>query len=189
MRCLGGTGSAPFSMFGVIFPMIRTFRSLRNGDFLSSAHILHDVETCPLTSFRSDTMLLFFFFLSFLAFRSSHISCATISQLPNLSLNLSDPVDSYHLASVVEPPWNKSTLEAESRQAGKCGRPYRWMNSLFRPLDCEGALDWLFLEEMANESQWVTYEFLSQHVKKKTKFKLQQTPRKYTFCTFRPNFL
>ncbi len=63
----------------------------------------------------------------------------------------------------------------------KCGKPYKWWNPLFQPDDCEGALGWLYIDEMAESPLYQTREFVSPYGKGKTKNKSERTPRKYTF--------
>lgn len=65
-----------------------------------------------------------------------------------------------------------------------CGLPPKWYNPLFQAQDCQGAVDWLFLEEMHSSDDGHNgklQEFLPEGAKEKTRYKAQKTPRKYTF--------
>ncbi|KAL6722209.1 hypothetical protein ACLMJK_001316 [Lecanora helva] len=121
-----------------------------------------------------------FFLLFYVILYASLVSCATLPIPQYLSRNFTDFVDTDRPASASESSLNASKLHTSSRQAGKCGKPPRWMNPLFHLADCEAALDWLYLEEM-DDLQSVDYEFLSPRTIKVTKLRTQQTPRTYTF--------
>ena len=88
------------------------------------------------------------------------------SNLLNVSLN---DFTSHNISSTLTLPG-----------AAKCGTPYRWFNPLFDTRDCDGALGWLYLEEL-NSHDLFALEFTQTGVTPQWKLPQVQTPRKYTF--------
>ena len=107
-------------------------------------------------------------------------SAAIQSTTDNLSLAIAA-----NNRSILLPPSgsNSSALDATLDRDSRCGNPYTWHYPLFQPSDCQGALDWLFLEEM-HMLQHQKYEFLSYGATPRSKLPSLQTPRKYTFRMF-----
>lgn len=113
----------------------------------------------------------------FLVSRPLIVTCAAIQATENPSLVVAASNQSTPLP---QSEFSSTAPDVTFDRNRKCDSPYTWFNPLFQASDCDGALDWLFLEEM-HMLQHQDYEFLSYSATQRTKLPSQQTPRKYTF--------
>ena len=124
---------------------------------------------------------MYFLFLLFLIFQSCLIECVALELPKNLSANLRALSDTTKTLVQPWPTFNVAEIHSLSQFGRRtCAKPYKWFNPLYQPSDCDGAIAWLFHEEL--HLPYSEYcEFLSPGAMKRSPFKGQRTPRTYTF--------
>ena len=119
--------------------------------------------------------------LLLLIFESCLVECVALELPKNIPSSFT-AVSNYNETLVQPwPTFNVAEIHSLSHIASyTCAEPYKWFNPLYEPSDCNGAIEWLFHEEL-HPPHSECYEFLSPGAMKKFPFKGQQTPRTYTF--------
>lgn len=80
---------------------------------------------------------------------------------------------------------NSSRVNAGDLLMWYCTTSPSWNTSSFYPEDCQGALDWLYYDEVLSSGP-SSGEFLAHDADPTTDAKVQKTPRKYTFSMLPP---